>query len=247
MNNQVIFESSNVTSSKSFVAKVFLYIGLGLLITFGVAFGLGALFTQLIGLGSPDILTDLNVAAAKTYLIILVSAIILEIVSLIWITISFRRGRGSLVPYIIYTIVMGIFISAFTMFIDFWIIASSFGITSLVFGAMGLAAYLLGDKAKWFGIVGFGLLFGAIIVSLFNTIVWLITKDPATLQISSILSIVVLLAMLLITIFDFYRMNKIAASGQGNNNLALYCAFNLYVDFIYIFIRVLSLLASAKR
>lgn len=248
MYNNVTYENEKLTSSRSFYGKVFLYIGLGLAITFAVAFGLGALFTNLIGAGSLDILDDQAASAFTAYLIILISASILELVSVIWIMISFHKGKASLVPFIIYAVVMGIFISAFTMFLPFWTIATSFGITSLVFGAMGLASYLLGDKAKWFGVVGIGLLFGAMLVSLFVWLTYLISGGNIELtRINAILSVVTLFAMLLITIFDFYRMNKIAASGMGNNNLALYCAFNLYVDFIYIFIRILALLASSRN
>lgn len=240
-------ENEKLTSSKSFYGKVFLYIGLGLVITFAVAFGLGALFTNLIGAGSLDIAEDTAAAAFTAYLAILISASVLELVSVIWIMIAFRRGKAALVPFIIYSVVMGIFISSFTMFLPFWTIATSFGITALVFAAMGLSSYLLGDKAKWFGVVGIGLLFGAMLVSLFVWLTYLISGGNIELtRISAILSIVTLLAMLLITIFDFYRMNKIAASGMGNNNLALYCAFNLYVDFIYIFIRILALLANSR-
>jgi len=49
---------------------------------------------------------------------------------------------------------------------------------------------------------------------------------------------------MLITIFDVWRVKKIAQRGEQTNNVALFCAFNLYVDFIYIFIRVLSFVAS---
>ncbi len=240
-------ENEKLTSTKSFYGKVFLYVGLGLVITFAVAFGLGALFTNLIGAGSLTITNDTAATAFKAYLAILISASVLQFVSLIWIMISLSRGKASLVPFIIYAVVMGIFISSFTMFIPFWTIATSFGITSLVFAAMGLSSYLLGDKAKWFGSIGIGLLFGALLVSLFIWLTYVFSGGNVQLtKINAILSIVTLLAMLLITVFDFYRMNQIAASGRGNNNLALYCAFNLYFDFIYIFIRILVLIANSR-
>ena len=62
-----------------------------------------------------------------------------------------------------------------------------------------------------------------------------------------VFSLVSLLAMLFITAFDFYRVKKIASKGEQSNDLALYCAFNLYVDFIYILIRILSILARSKK
>ena len=43
------------------------------------------------------------------------------------------------------------------------------------------------------------------------------------------------------------NMKRIAESGAATPNLALYCAFNLYVDFIYILIRVLSFFMRNRR
>ena len=51
-------------------------------------------------------------------------------------------------------------------------------------------------------------------------------------------------AMLLITAIDMNNIKKIAMTTEGSStNVALFCAFNLYVDFIYIFIRVLYYVA----
>ena len=44
-----------------------------------------------------------------------------------------------------------------------------------------------------------------------------------------------------------YRIRKIAEGGSGSNNLALYCALNLYSDFIVIFLRVLYFVLIASK
>jgi|SRR5574344_290797 len=41
------------------------------------------------------------------------------------------------------------------------------------------------------------------------------------------------------TFLDMYNIKKIASYGSSDNNIALYCALNLYGDFIILFIRVL--------
>ena len=45
----------------------------------------------------------------------------------------------------------------------------------------------------------------------------------------------------------FAKVKEIAASGGAGSNVALLCALSLYVDFIYIFIRLLALVARNRR
>jgi FtsH-binding integral membrane protein len=42
-------------------------------------------------------------------------------------------------------------------------------------------------------------------------------------------------------------MAKSVEKGGANQNLALYCAFNMYSDFIVIFVRILYILLIAKN
>ena len=57
-----------------------------------------------------------------------------------------------------------------------------------------------------------------------------------------IVSFALFAAMMFITIFDIWNIKKICEKGEMSTNLELYCAFTLYVDFIYILIRVLYFL-----
>ena len=52
-----------------------------------------------------------------------------------------------------------------------------------------------------------------------------------------------LLALFLIyTVIDMARIRRVAENGGGDENLALFFAMNLYLDFINIFIYVLRFL-----
>ena len=62
-----------------------------------------------------------------------------------------------------------------------------------------------------------------------------------------LLNIIFIIAVTLIVGVDANRAAKIAATGMANNNLALFMAYNFYVDFIGIFLRVLLLLASSRN
>ena len=89
------------------------------------------------------------------------------------------------------------------------------------------------------GMIGFGMIIGLLFIGLFN-VIWMLFF-PGFEMIYWVVSYGMFAAMLLITIFDINRVKRIADSGEQSNKTAILCAFNLYVDFIYIFIRILSI------
>ena len=90
--------------------------------------------------------------------------------------------------------------------------------------------------------VGIGLFVGCGILSLVNLLIMLIA--PSIFQpMYWIVSLGMFAAVMFITMFDIWNIKRICQTGELSNNLALYCAFTLYVDFIYIFVRILTILA----
>ena len=232
-------------SSSKFIGKVFLYTAIALLITAITSAIIGIIFSRAIrplDYNYTEFVIDTELFAPYIYL--LIGSIIVYIPLIIWIHIVAFRGRGRLdVPFVIYAIVMGVFISAFTMFVPIEVIAISFGITCLVFGLLSLIGLTAKKDLSFLGMIAMGIFFGALLVALFN-IIWSFFF-PATFQMMYwLVSYAIFFAMMLITIFDVWRVKKIAQKGENSNNIALYCAFNLYVDFIYIFIRILAIVAS---
>ena len=114
-----------------------------------------------------------------------------------------------------------------------------------MFALMGLAGILLGRRARIIGLIGISFLIGAALFGLANWIWFMIfgAIDWMFMIVSAISTI----GVLLITVWDVARIKVIAENGTGSNNLALYCSFTLYVDFIYIFMRVLSLIIRFSR
>lgn len=232
-------------SSSKFIGKVFLYTSIALLITAIVAAIIGFIFSsaiQPVDYNYTEFVIDVD--KIKPYLYLLIGSAIAYFPIIIWIHFGAFRGRGRLdVPFVIYAIIMGVFISAFTMFVPIEVIAISFGITCVIFGILALIGLTAKRDLSFLGLVALGLFLGALLVALFN-IIWSLVF-PGTFQtLYWIVSYAIFIAMMLITIFDVWRVKKIAQKGENSNNIALYCAFNLYVDFIYIFIRVLGIVAS---
>ena len=235
------------------IARVFGYMFIGLLITAIVAVGLGVLFRYLIFKGadisslSDDTFDQTSVNATIGFLVVMIACGIGVLVMGIVLNISLYRGRSSLVaPAIIYTVLMGGLLSSFTLFIEWSVLGLAFGITAGTFGIMALIAFLSKGNLSGLAIAGIGLLIGALILSLVNWIIWLVS--PTTWSVLYIaIQFIVLAAVMLITIYDMWRIKKIAERGEMNTNVELYCAFTLYVDFIYIFIRIVSVILASRR
>ena len=199
MEERVRIKPERVASdSTRFIAKTFLYLFFALLLTAGVALGLGALFNYL--LVDADVSTMNN--AAKTYIGLMIGSAILTFGLVIWIRLSvFSRGNGIVVPFILYSICMGILLSSFTLFLKFYELALGVGITSVVFGLMALVGLLAGDRVRTFGLIGMGLFFGAFIISSFSLIWYFISPDTYEIM-YTVISVIMFLAILLMYILS---------------------------------------------
>ena len=121
------------------------------------------------------------------------------------------------------------------------IIGMAFGITALTFLVMSLIAFLTKGNMAPIVIVIIGLAIGAGTLALFNWIFALITGQVIE-TLYWIVEFAVFALILFVTIFDLWRIKKIAENGAMDNNIALYCAFVMYTDFINVFIRILYFL-----
>ena len=237
-------KSSSGSGTVLSIAKVFLYMFLGLLITTVVAFGVGALMYYQIAVME-------NVDSVSIYLGVLIASAIALLIDMLIINFVVLRGRHSvLVPGIIYCTLVGIIFSVLTILIPWEIIGMAFGITALVFLVMSAIAFISKGNMSPILIVIIGLAIGAGFLSLFNFLYALITGTVIE-SLYWIVEFAIFALILFVTIFDLWRIKKIAESGQMTNNIALYCAFITYTDFINVFIRVLYfviiIFARAKK
>lgn len=218
------------------LAKVFGYMFAGLAITGVVAFVLAFIFNNWY-MSDPE-------GVESTLFFLLIGSAIGVIVLTFVITFSLRKRsvKATLIPIIIYCVLMGFMLSTFVLFLDWRLLGGAFIATSLIFGVMALVSLLAKGSLNGLAIVGFGLIFGAAIMSLFT---WFLSFiSPETFETFYwIVSLGMFAGMMFITMWDIWRIKKIAEQGELHGNVSLYCAFQLYVDFIYIFIRMLYLLS----
>ena len=224
------------TNGSKFVGATFLYLTLALVVTFAVVFALGAALKYAIYNGS-DVGADIFVK-------FFIGGLIAYIPVMIWVNVAAcRQGKTVGPAFFAYSIVMGIMLSPICL-LDMWTIVIAFGTTCLAFAVMALIAWTTKKDLSGLAIFGFGLLIGAFVISLFNIIIYLFVGfQPLYWLVSSLFFI----AILILTVVDLNRVKRIAQSGMATKNLAIWCALNLYVDFIYIFIRILAIVASIRN
>ena len=240
------FDSTDKRSVNSLIGRVYGYMFLGLLLTAAIAFGVGIAFNLwifgTINTANIDytIENNINSQGVMALLVILIIAFIGIIAMSFVVHMVFFRGRHSvLTPAIIYCSLMGLALSSLVIFVPWEILGITFLITAVMFGIMFLISYLTKGSLHFLGVIGIGLFLGAGILSLIGIVLALTGALGAYMHLYWIISLVSFAGMMFITIWDMWRIKQIAEQGSMNDNLALYCAFTLYVDFIYLYMRIL--------
>lgn len=226
------FESENAKGN--FLTKVFGAMFISLLVTAIASSLLGYMFVQFFNAGN-DAALDIFFGS------FVASAIGLLVLSFV-LPISLRRGKHSIILYyVLYIVCMSVVLSSVFVLYDLSTLGLTFGVTSLIFGIMALLGYV--SKGSFSGVRALilGLFLGAVVLSIVNFFL-------ANSEIDWIVSFVIFAVILLVTMYDVRRIKDIAAGGAKQSyNLILYCTFMLYVDFVNIFLRVLSYISRITR
>lgn len=168
---------------------------------------------------------------------------IAEIVLVLVFSFAFRKLSPTAVTilYFAYAILNGLTLSSIFIVYDIGTIFYAFSATTLLFGALALYGYVTKkDMTKFGNILLVGLIVG-IVVSVINIFLH-----------SSIIDIALNWVMLAIfcglTIYDMQKIKNISEYGEHEREkLYVYCAMDLYLDFINIFLKILQLFARRRN
>lgn len=232
---------SGIVDAKKTLAKCFGYMALGLLISAVVALLSSVGFVYWLAWDPSTGEIGYLAVMVTTLIALLVDGFIVNIVIA-------KNKRSAWVPYILYCVFMGLFLSSFLVFgIDFLTIAEAFGITAVVFLVMFLIGYFSKANLNIFGMVlGMVAMLGLMFASWWGLMV-LITGNPWSMYLyDMIVSGAIMILAILAVAVDSYNIKRLIERGDGIKNLALYCAYCMYCDFVVILVRVLLVLASAK-
>ncbi len=243
----------NSQSRSSFFGKTFGYMFLALVITAGIAFGLSWLFTS----GPLAFCTIDHIAGTITfiegkdtfatiYFVLEIASFIGIIATSIWFSFSSAFGKRSLwAPFIANAVVFGVFFSALLFAVDSFTLLTALGLSALFFASMALFGVMIKNIGPVV-LIMMGLATTLLFGFLFGFILSLLVPGFALVN-YLIVSGACLLLSLLCTIFDVWNVKKISEAGEASNNVALYFAFHLYLDFLIIFVRILRLVSYFRN
>lgn len=220
-------------SFSSFLSKVFLLMFLGLGITAAVAVGISynenTVYMIARGLGRGTLLFF------AAHIIIAVS---------ISKSISSLNTGVAMVLFIVYSVMNGLMFSVLGLIYEVHSILWAFVSAGIFFGL--LAVYGIVTKRDLTSMGRF--LFIGLISIIVCSIVNLFIKSPAFNYYLSILGIVVFAGY---TMYDINRLKNIYTNsiydGKSESALAIFGAFQLYLDFINIFLRLLSIMGKRRK
>lgn len=221
----------SISSGSKFIGATFLYLAFALLVSFATAGILGLLFSSVLTIDS--------------FIILMLFALIAYIPVMIWVNVSCLVNGKSIGPaFFTYSIVMGFLISPLVLVVDIGTVLTALGVTALTFALIALIAFNTKKNLNSLAIFASGLLSGLLILFLIDLVLSFFIIIPT---IDIVVSVGFFVVVLLIATLDLNHVKRVAMNGGAGKNYAMMCALNLYVDFIYIFIRFLIIIASMKN
>lgn len=207
-------------------SKVFMWLAIGLVITFGVGYGVS---------NNLNLLN--NVMSSNTYLILCIATVVIAI--FLSVRIHKMSGVVASILYLLYTALTGLTFGVLFAVYSLDSILFVFGISAiifLIFGAIGYFTKIDLTKIGTFLFAGLIAIICAYILSLF------INNTNFNLAIV-IVSIIIFMGYIAYDIQMIKRNLYIANNAQS---LAIFGAFQLYLDFINIFVDLLRLFGREK-
>ena len=206
--------------------KVFLWMAIGLLVTFITAWFV-----------STNEVMYMNLFSGKKYLLF----IILEFIAVIYLSVRVMKMQPSTARcvFLLYSVLSGLTFSSIFIYYELSSIIYIFLLSSLFFGILSLIGYFTKkDMTKLGRVCIIGLII-AIITAIVNIFI-------GNSMLNLLLSIIILTLFIGITIYDVQKIKRLQNSGLPLENLAIYGALDLYLDFINIFIHLLQLFGRQK-
>ena len=205
-----------------FYSRVFRWLGIGLFVTFLVGYFVSTNLKLLSFLFS-----------GYTYLIV----IILEIVMCIWLSSQIHQmsKERAQILYIGYTALTGLTFSSIFVLYEISSIIFIFLVTSIIFIVFSYIGKRMNVDMKKMGIYLIILLLSVVLLEIVNLFIMNNTLNM----------ILCIFALVIFVGYIAYDIRKLDYYGDSEN-MAIMGAFDLYLDFINIFIRLLQLFGKRR-
>ena len=206
------------------LSKTFGWMSLGLLVTFltGFLVSMNANMLQ-------------NIFGGINYVLF----VILELILVITLSARIFKMKSETVKimFLLYSFVTGLTFSSIFVYYDINSIIIVFLISAILFGILAIVGYKTKIDLTKYSVYFFGAIIAILIISILN-----IFLKSGTLEF--IISIVSVITFLAITAHDIKKLKILERANLPKDNLAIYGALELYLDFINIFVNLLNLFGS---
>lgn len=207
------------------IPKTFLWMFVGLMVTFVTGYVISINETMLE-----------SVLGSMYWVIVIIELALVFFLSLRVHKMSPTTAKFS---FILYSFFSGLTFSVVFALFEISSVMSVFLISAALFAAFGLIGYFTKLDLTKLGIY----LLMALIGTLICVIVNMFTQN-STLDL--IISIVLILIFVGFTAYDIQKIKKLSEEGIDNDVVAISGALQLYLDYINIFLHLLSIIGDAK-
>ena len=209
------------------IPKVFLWMTLGLLITFATGYVV-ALNEKML----------LNIFSTGFYWVFIIAEFILVIV--LSARVMKMKAVTAKICFLLYSFVSGLTFSSIFIAYDIMSIFYVFIIAAVVFAIFGAVGYFTSIDLTNLGSILLMGLIALIICLIFNIFI-------GSEQFNLVLTIISLAIFVGFTAYDIQKIKRLGEySDLPEENLAIYGALELYLDYINIFLDILRLVGNSK-
>ena len=266
LNNDGSVKAQPVDYSKDTTAlgSIFLYMAIGVIITAVISLVLGYFLNQWWEntASNPELQWKLSVGFIIVLIVTFIATLIIP-----YVVQRGARKKAAVhvwVPYIIYSIIFGLFFSSFSFLLSPTLLGLAFGLTAIIYLTMGLIGYFSKGKLRFVHIMLIGLVVGLVLLlvvfvflsvfaSFFATLFWG-GVPPLLFGTIDILSMIIIGFIFLYTCFNAIlsvnNLRKATKSVQMLHNEKVFFAFVLYSQYttmLMVVIRVLLILVARRR
>ena len=211
---------------KSIFSKIYMWVFVGLLITFASAFYLAT---------SESLI--LLIFGSSLYWIIFIAQIAIAII--LPVRLKKMNKITTILLYLFYTLLTGLTFSSIFLMYEIASIIFVFLVAALIFLIFAAIGRFTNIDITKIGSFLFMALIGVIILELINIFIMNSSLDM-------VLCIIGLFLFLGYTAYDIQKIKQLNDYGMDKDKLAIIGAFDLYLDFIYIFLRLLRLFGKSR-
>ena len=208
------------------ISNVFVWMFIGLLVTFATGYFISTNERMLI-----------SVFSSGSY----IAFAIVELILVIVLSARIRKLKPTTckVMFLLYSFVSGLTFSSIFVAYKMTSIIYVFLISALIFGIFALIGYKTKVDLTKIGTYLFMGLLAAIIVAIINFFV-------GNAMVDLVISVVIVVIFSGVTAYDIQKIKHMSNSSIPEENLAIYGALELYLDFINIFLNLLRLFGDDR-